>query len=374
VRQLRIATHWPLARAYDLTPILDPFIGEDSSLRAARTDYRREVAGDYLTVAHSLFSITDDIASCDFALLPSWLGGILSEPDRAATAAAFCARANDAGKVVLVDCRGDDYFHSPWPGTVLLHNTGRASRRAPAEVTLPAWVVDPGDCGRRDYSEVATVGFCGTAPPTTLERRPPWRWVAARAAYAASAARSEGGLLTTAKAHFPLYARARAIKALRATADVRADLVLRASFTSLPDAMSTSLHAEFIANLSRTDYTLAARGKGNFSMRLYETLAAGRIPVLVDTDSPLPLPSRIAWADHVVWVPGDRLSEVGRIVADFHREIGADGLSELQVKCRALWRRHLSMSGYLQTVHGILSELLERPAALSAETVAAALM
>ena len=42
------------------------------------------------------------------------------------------------------------------------------------------------------------------------------------------------------------------------------------------------------------------RGAGNFSVRFYETLMMGRIPLLIDTDIRLPLSDEINWDNHCV--------------------------------------------------------------------------
>ena len=108
-------------------------------------------------------------------------------------------------------------------------------------------------------------------------------------------------------------------------------------------------------------------------MRLYETLAAGRVPVLVDTDSPLPLTSHVRWNEHVVWVSYDRIRDIGRIVADFHSAHGADGLADVQRRNRTLWVQSLSMAGYLRSMHSILCALLAEVPSPMAEAGASAL-
>ena len=45
---------------------------------------------------------------------------------------------------------------------------------------------------------------------------------------------------------------------------------------------------EFVNNILGSDYTVCMRGGGNFSVRFYETLSLGRIPVFIDTDCLLP--------------------------------------------------------------------------------------
>ena len=98
---------------------------------------------------------------------------------------------------------------------------------------------------------------------------------------------------------------------------------------------------EFVANLLETDYNLAIRGAGNFSYRLYETLAAGRIPVLVNTRCVLPFPEEINWQRHCVWVEEDELESAGEALRAFHQKISEEEFLSLQQENRKLWEEWL---------------------------------
>ncbi len=58
---------------------------------------------------------------------------------------------------------------------------------------------------------------------------------------------------------------------------------------------------EFDDNMRGGQFIVSQRGAGNFSMRFYQTLAAGRIPVLVDSDMRLPFDDEIDWRRRVVF-------------------------------------------------------------------------
>jgi hypothetical protein len=57
---------------------------------------------------------------------------------------------------------------------------------------------------------------------------------------------------------------------------------------------------EFEINVINSHFVVANRGNGNFSMRFYQTLSAGRIPVLIDTDMVLPFEDEIDWTKYCV--------------------------------------------------------------------------
>lgn len=60
-------------------------------------------------------------------------------------------------------------------------------------------------------------------------------------------------------------------------------------------ADKTVARKEFIANVRTGLFGICIRGNGNFSYRLYETLALGRIPIIINSDLKLPLQKVINW-------------------------------------------------------------------------------
>lgn len=60
------------------------------------------------------------------------------------------------------------------------------------------------------------------------------------------------------------------------------------------------LRREFEDNLLSAHFIPCNRGNGNFSMRFYQALSAGRTPVLVDTDMRFPYEDRIDWDRYIV--------------------------------------------------------------------------
>ena len=100
---------------------------------------------------------------------------------------------------------------------------------------------------------------------------------------------------------------------------------------------------EFFKNIESNPYTFCLRGVGNFSVRLYETLAMGRIPVVVDTDFRLPLDQSIDWSKHCL-IFKEKDLEQGLI--DFHKRITPEAFAEMQIGNRKLWMEYLAREGY----------------------------
>lgn len=101
-------------------------------------------------------------------------------------------------------------------------------------------------------------------------------------------------------------------------------------------------------NLLQSDYVLCVRGAGNFSIRFYETLMMGKIPIFVNTDCLLPLTDVIDWKKQVVWIEWDERHLIASRVLDFHKKLSPEAFMELQHQNRKLWKEQLTVGHYLQ--------------------------
>ena len=107
---------------------------------------------------------------------------------------------------------------------------------------------------------------------------------------------------------------------------------------------------EYYKNILTSNYIICLRGSGNFSIRFYETLMMGRIPVLIDTDCILPFVNMINWKEHVVWVDLVNINNISQIILDFHSNLSDNDFRELQLKNRKLWLEKLNPSYTLKNL------------------------
>lgn len=106
---------------------------------------------------------------------------------------------------------------------------------------------------------------------------------------------------------------------------------------------------EFYNNLRDSDYVVCIRGAGNFSVRFYEALAMGRIPIFINTDCALPFDKEINWKKHVVWVEYKERNQVAQKVKKFHEELSGEDFIDLQQTNRNLWETKLTLSGFFNS-------------------------
>jgi hypothetical protein len=288
----------------------------------------------YVEVGPELFRLAP-LEEAEFAVVPfDWS----NEPDEelVAAAQAFAARAQEAGKPVIVFYVSDADDAVPVDGAIVLRTSMYESTRRPGEFAQPAWSEDfleryyGGELPVRTRGRQPVVGFCGLAP-RVQRRLLRWRERASPAS----------------------DVRARVLQVLRDAPGVRSNFTIRSAFLGgaivngrVDPAAMLRVRREYVENMADSDYVVCARGAGNFSYRLYETLSLGRIPVFVNTDCVLPFDFEIDWRDYVVWVDESEVERAGEIVTAFHERLSDSEFEELQRACRRLWEERISPQGF----------------------------
>jgi len=290
-----------------------------------------------------------------FALLPfDW-----SHTHRSASAARIALeiaeRARESRKPLLVFYWSDDERPISVPGAIFFRTSMRKGRdywhRAFA---MPGWLQDPLEVGPpemigpRPWESRPRIGFCGLTSPAGSHdvRLRRLRRTVKGIAHLLGLARIPD--LT------PTLLRRAALDVLTGDQRVDTDFVERDQFfggAALPDGTydrekHATVRRDYSANILGTDYTLCIRGAGNFSHRYFDTLAAGRIPILVDTNGGLPFDFVIDWSSCGPIVPASSLRALPGAVLEFHSRLGARGFVERQRENRRLYEKYLSPEGF----------------------------
>lgn len=143
--------------------------------------------------------------------------------------------------------------------------------------------------------------------------------------------------------------RFRILKRIKANSKIDGHFILRSSYrasakTNEEIELTTQ---DFYKNIESCLYTLCIRGAGNFSVRFYETLIMGRIPVLIDTDVQLPLSDIIKWEDHIVFATVDNVEQK---LIDFHQSKSNEELIAIQFSNRKLIMEKLNRVDYFSQI------------------------
>lgn len=340
-------SHYSKAHRGLLFPLLKPFIKAEGFTDAQRlTTYG---------VSETDFEFTEYLEEADVAILTmAWNYYVSTKQENLAMA--FVKECGALNKKVIAFNAGDFGVRIPYfENLIILRPSGYKSKFTGNEYALPAFIADPlkkhyqtEEVKMRPYNAIPVVGFCGQANPAALNAIKEIVSTVYRnlKGYLGLSKNEPQQLLSTS------YLRASILNSLQKSSALKTNFIFRkkyrAGVTQDKDTHKTTL--EFYDNLRDSDYVVCVRGAGNFSVRFYETLAMGRIPLFINTDCALPLDTRINWKKHGVWVEYKDRDKVAQKVKQFHEALSKQDFMALQHANRSLWENQLQMGGFYKTV------------------------
>lgn len=310
----------------------------------------------YIAAGGRFFKMTT-LEQADVAVFPEPWERVIGDASAVERAEQFVAVARKAQKYTVLFFWSDLDEAIPYDTTMVFRTSLYRSRRRDHEFAMPAWSEDfaakylGGQVLLRSKRDRPVVGFCGYVPSPPPPPPNKIRGVLRRCKkFLKNVGRRK-------KADASI--RAAALRALSASPGIDRNFVIRDHFLGaavLPSgemdhARMQVVRQEYVQNIVGSDYILCARGGGNFSYRLYETLSCGRIPVFVDTDCVLPFHSEIDWKRYCVWVDEKEVHRIGEKIAEFHAALSDKQFVELQQECRRLWESHLCPEGFFANLH-----------------------
>lgn len=304
----------------------------------------------YGAMDFGFLALEKDTAKADFFLLPHSFSVGMSR--NTAYVSHLSALAGTHGKKLVIFAEGDSTTPIVVPHALVFRTSQYAYNKRQNEIIMPPQVyaedvLDEAAFTTRPKGEKPVVSFCGWSALGTVREKAKFF---ARNAYADfrthvlrdphAAVKKQG-----------IYFRQKAIVALKQSSLVETSFIERDFFSvnkhtiKLPREV---LRAEYLKNIQDSDFVLAPKGDGNFSIRFYEALALGRFPVLVDTDCVLPDEENLPYENHIVRVPYREIARLGRFVARFYERFTPDSYAEAQVAARAFFQNELRLDVFLK--------------------------
>lgn len=102
---------------------------------------------------------------------------------------------------------------------------------------------------------------------------------------------------------------------------------------------------DFKNNIEMSHFTICNRGNGNYSMRFYQTLSLGRIPILVDTNLIFPFSDEINW--HEIAIIGKNEEDVIQKIIEWW---STKDIVLIQKKCRETFEKYFNYKTFLQFI------------------------
>ncbi len=328
-------------------PLLKPFFKNE--------EYTDEERLDLYGITSQDIAFVDDPMLAEILILPmSWNYYVFTEKKQFALE--FIDQYSHLKQKIFIYNAGDIGYKIPYfPNTNVFR---LAINRLPKEdnvFIIPPFIQDPlraffnsSSIYLRSYSDKPLVGFCGFAKTSKVDATLELLKIGLQNVLSLLNLRKEESQQFLSSSYF----RGRILKILKKSSSIETNFITRKKYRAGAQLgnISHSTVLEFYNNMNDSDYVLCARGSGNFSVRFYETLAMGRIPVYVNIQGALPLDTQIKWRDHVVWIEREEVNIIDEKIKAFHDLLDQQTFQKLQEANRKLWRRNLTMKGFFKQV------------------------
>jgi hypothetical protein len=103
----------------------------------------------------------------------------------------------------------------------------------------------------------------------------------------------------------------------------------------------------FEDNIRDSHFTICNRGTGNFSMRFYQTLLFGRIPIILNTDLILPFEDVIDWNEIIVIADSEE-ELINKLLDVWNNK----DIIKMQKKCREIYETYFYGTKFLDKILG----------------------
>ncbi len=315
-------------------PLLKPFLKNRGFTDKERIDLYGLSSNDIMFV--------DDPALADVLILPmSW--NYYVDTGKKELALEFIDNCSRLRKKIFIYNAGDKSYKIPVLSNVFLFRLSRNTRTSRGhDLVIPPFIQDPlkafyhsAPISLRCYAEKPVVGFCGFAKSSKTDAGKELLKIEIQNLKSRLGLRNEEPQQFLSSSYF----RGRILKILTKSTQVKTNFIVRKDYRAgVMHDISHRTVLEFYDNLRDSDYVLCARGSGNYSVRFYETLAMGRIPVYVE------------WKKHVVWVEKSEIKNIGKKIRDFHNNLNPQAFESLLISNRKLWEDHLTLGSYFKTI------------------------
>lgn len=308
--------HYNQSSRKELIALLRPFI--DKKPRKGQDKPAGEMWEDEYELAAT-------IQDCDIAVLPmSW--NYYYDEKKTAAAWDFIRKAAAAKKKVISWTSGDFGITPPYHEVLYVFRPSGYDNHFPRNhKALPIFLTDPVKVHfKNDEDKVlnfpsngGVIGFCGLANPSAAKHFKEWITIGYRnLKYRLKVSRNDPQEMISSTG-----LRCRMLDKMEKNKQLKTNFIRRDKYRagSVTVQERTSTAIEYFDNILHSDFILCVRGNGNFSVRFYECFAMGRIPLLVNTHSPLPDISPLRWDDYLIMVNPDEIDSVHEKIAAFLR-------------------------------------------------------
>lgn len=287
-----------------------------------------------------------NIVEADYVLIPHGLKKINSRMKKYLDSVRLISKKYNKKIIVFI---GGDLSHNIFINDmIVMKGSQYLHLKRPNEIIVPPFVQDLGTrygVNIRQKSPLPIVGFCGWADFPNK-----WCWVKywLRVLFInVSKIISLDSSLEVFKKG--IFFRRKAIGVVQNSSKLKSNIITRKSFSGNLKTVSKSVEEvrnEYVKNIIESDFILTPKGDGNFSLRFFETLAMGRIPIFIDTDCVLPLEKHIDYEGVLVRVSYQKIDQLDFIVSEKYNSWSEEEFISRQKKARQLFLNSLRYDSF----------------------------
>ncbi len=266
-------------------------------------------------------------------------------------------------KPLLLFAYGDDDSDIALKNTVIFRYAQYRHRKRQNEIIVPLYAPD-GSLETslfflEKHTGAPTVGFCGFAQYPSLRSAVKafvknFLWEVAALIQRKPTIRARKG---------GIYFRKKILAILSVSPHVKNAFIVRNFFSSHKKTIRIDLdrvRQEFLDNITKNDFALAVRGDGNASMRFYEALSLGRIPVVVDTDEIFPLEDIINYHDFCLFIPLGDIHCADALIRKYYNEMSPEDFLRKQKLAREIFEKYVRVDKFYELIFSRPEEILKR--------------
>ncbi len=304
------------------------------------------------------YQFVENIQDAEVAFLPcSW--NYYLNNNLKSKAELFINECHANNLKVLSYVSGDEGVMPTNKEVYVFRNSGYKSKKLPNQIAFPAFFKDPlvhyievENHQVRVKASTPVIGFVGQATPNLLKAAKDIGLIVYR-----NLKYYFGKSFLEPQQWFAApFMRYKYLKRLEKNKNIQTNIVYRERYRAgvRTNRSEDKTTFEFYENINDSDYIFNLRGAGNFSVRFYQTLAMGRIPVLIDTDCLLPLEGIIDWTQHCIRIPQGKEHEMEQRLLSFHQNLTQEQFEHIQKENRKLWEEYLTLTSFFARIHDLL--------------------
>jgi hypothetical protein len=309
-------------------PMLTPYYGENLGQSIL---FQKISANDY----KGIFETANFSHESDYLLIPHNWSHIKNNFEYIRA----CERESERlEKKIIVFEYGDSHDPVTVRNSIVFRSSQYRSLLRENEIIMPAYVEDLGKNGiiTRHKSDKPVVGFAGRSGFFNLRDRFKYglKSLVRRGAF------RDGR-----------YFRRKMMNACKKSTLVASNFIERRSYSGNIKSIELDplvARREYVDNMNQSDFVLAPKGDGNYSLRFYEALSLGRVPVIVDTEAVMPFSGIIDYSQFSLLIKMDDADITDKRIADFYGSLSAAQYEEMQKKARDIFIDYLSMPSFLK--------------------------